>query len=100
LLERAGPFGAGHAEPVMAFPSHVASYAEVVGNGHVRVAVTSGEGPPLKGMAFRAAGTPLGDLLLSRDRRTLHIAGTLSADHWRGTSRPSLRILDAAEPRD
>ncbi len=40
----------------------------------------------------------LGKALLSARGRTLHLAGTLSLDHWRGRPRVQLRIIDAAEP--
>jgi hypothetical protein len=28
----------------------------------------------------------------------MHVAGTLCVDHWGGSTRPQLRILDAADP--
>lgn len=96
-IERAGPFGAGHPEPVFAFPSHRIAYAEPVGNGHVRVSLSGGD-QTLRGIAFRAAGTELGRMLTESRGRALHVAGTLGIDHWQGRRQPSLRILDAAEP--
>jgi len=97
LLERAGPFGAGHPAPVIAFPSHRVSYAEVVGNGHVRAGIAGAAGRSLKAMAFRAADTPIGRRLLARDGEPLHVAGMLSLDHWQGQARPSLKVVDVAE---
>ena len=97
LLERAGPFGAGHPAPMLAFASHLVTYAEAVGNGHVRVGIASGTGVSLKAMAFRAADSPLGRKLLEREGGRLHVAGTLSLDHWQGQSRPTLKIVDLAE---
>ncbi len=97
LLERAAPFGAGHPEPVLAFPAHRVLYAEMVGSGHVRATIGADGGATLKAMAFRAAETPLGKRLLKRDGAPLHIAGTLSAETWQGRTRPSLRIIDIAE---
>ncbi|MCX5479869.1 single-stranded-DNA-specific exonuclease RecJ [Kaistia geumhonensis] len=96
-IERAGPFGAGHPEPVFAFPSHRIAYAEPVGNGHVRVSLSGGD-QTLRGIAFRAAGTELGRMLTESRGRALHVAGTLGIDHWQGRRQPSLRILDVAEP--
>ncbi|MGV8840026.1 MAG: single-stranded-DNA-specific exonuclease RecJ [Bauldia sp.] len=96
-LDRAGPFGAGHPEPVLAFPAHRIAYAEVVSGNHVRAAIAAAGGTTLKAMAFRAAETPLGRRLLARDGGPVHVAGTLSADHWQGRSRPALRILDVAD---
>ena len=101
LVERAGPFGAGHAEPVFALPAHRVAYAEV------RWATRP---PPRhacrRTMAARrcarccsaARASPLGQAIAARRGQALHVAGTLSVDQWQGQRRPSLRILDAAEP--
>lgn len=97
-IESAGPYGAGHPEPVFALPSHRLSFADVVGNGHVRLSVSSSAGESLKGIAFKAAETPLGQFLLGRRGMPLHIAGTLSIDTWQGAERVQLRVLDAADP--
>jgi len=98
LVERAGPFGSGHPEPVFAFPAHRVGYADTVGNCHIRLSLSTGDGTNLKAMAFRAADTVLGRALLSARGRPLHFAGALSIDHWQGRRQPSLRLLDAAEP--
>ena len=98
LVERAGPYGTGHPEPVFAFPAHRIAYAETVGNGHVRLSVSTGEGTKLKAIAFRAAGTPLGNALLAARGRPLHVAGVLTIDQWQARRQPSLRLIDAAEP--
>lgn len=99
-IDRAGPFGAGNPTPVFAFPAHQVRFADVVGaGGHVRCTVSSGDGANLKAIAFRAAGNPLGDALLkARDGQRLHLAGTLTIDHWQGRETVQLRILDAAVP--
>jgi single-stranded-DNA-specific exonuclease len=97
LVERAGPFGTGHPEPVFAFPAHRVDYIEAVGNGHMRLSIATGEGTRLKAIAFRAADGPLGKALVAARGRSLHIAGNLSVDHWQAQRRPSLRVIDAAE---
>jgi single-stranded-DNA-specific exonuclease len=99
-LERAGPFGPGHPAPVFAFPAHRIAYVERVGGEHVRVSLSAGAGANLKAIAFRAASSELGRLLLAARGRPLHVAGTLEIDHWGGAPRPCLRILDAAEPAE
>ncbi|MBB5751222.1 single-stranded-DNA-specific exonuclease RecJ [Prosthecomicrobium pneumaticum] len=96
-LERAGPYGAGHPEPVLAFPAHHVTYAEVVGSGHVRVTLSGGDAV-LKGIAFRSADGPLGRALLAARGRPLHVAGTLSVEHWNGRRQARLRLIDAAQP--
>ena len=100
LLDTAGPYGSGHPEPSFALPGHRITYADVVGNGHVRLTLTAPDGANLKAVAFRAAGGPLGAALLAARGRTLHVAGTLSVDQWQERRQPSLRVLDAAEPAD
>lgn len=99
-IERAGPFGAGNPQPVFAFPAHRARFAEVVGTGgHVRFSLTSDDGARLKAIAFRAADTPLGQALLGAGNDTrLHVAGTLSLDHWQGREEAQLRVVDVAMP--
>jgi single-stranded-DNA-specific exonuclease len=52
----------------------------------------------LKGIAFRAAGSPLGDALLAARGLLVHVAGTVSIDSWQQRRQPSLRILDVATP--
>jgi single-stranded-DNA-specific exonuclease len=99
LLERAGPFGAGHPPPMVAFPAHHITYAEAVGSGHVRAGIAAAAGRSLKAMAFRAAEMPIGRRLLARDGVPLHVAGILSLDHWQGAARPTLKIVDIAEVR-
>jgi len=97
-IARAGPFGAGHAEPVFALPSHTISYAEEVGQAHVRARLRSGDGATINAIAFRAAGKPLGKALLEGRGRSVHAAGTLALDRWRGEERLQLRLMDIATP--
>ena len=95
-IARAGPFGAGHAEPVFALPSHTISYAEEVGQAHVRARLRSGDGTTINAIAFRAAGKPLGKALLESRGRNVHAAGTLALDRWQGEERLQLRLMDIA----
>ena len=44
LLARAGPFGAGNPEPVLALPAHTLAYADPVGENHIRARFKSGDG--------------------------------------------------------
>ena len=52
-LNRAGPFGSGNPEPVIALPSHQLVYADEVGQAHLRVRFKSGDGAIVNGIAFR-----------------------------------------------
>lgn len=96
-IERAGPFGAGNAQPVFAFPAHRVKFAEVAATGgHVRFTLQSGDNARLKGIAFRAAETMLGHALLTAGDTPLHVAGSLTLNHWQGREEVQLRVIDAA----
>ncbi|HZS65347.1 MAG TPA: single-stranded-DNA-specific exonuclease RecJ, partial [Xanthobacteraceae bacterium] len=95
-MARAGPFGAGNPEPVVAIPSHTIAYAEEVGQNHVRARLKGRDGGAIGAIAFRAAGQKLGTALLQQRGRTVHAAGCLSIDRWQGEERVQLRLLDFA----
>lgn len=96
LLERVGPFGVGNPEPRFAFPSVRVVRADVVGEKHVRCTLADQGNGRLGAIAFRAVGSALGDALLRPNGSSLHIAGCLRADQWRGETRVQLQIDDAA----
>ncbi|WJR69591.1 single-stranded-DNA-specific exonuclease RecJ [Neorhizobium sp. CSC1952] len=96
-LEQAGPYGSGHAQPVFAIPAHRLKDARLVGTAHIKVTLEAADGSRLDGIAFRAAETPLGNMLLNSRGAQIHAAGCLSADHWQGSRRIQLRLLDAAK---
>ena len=95
-IARAGPFGAGNAEPILALPSHTVAYAEVVGQAHVRARLRAKDGSVLAAVAFRAANRPLGDALLANRGQPVHAAGTLCIDRWQGVERAQMQICDVA----
>ncbi|WP_137134615.1 single-stranded-DNA-specific exonuclease RecJ [Rhizobium sp. FKY42] len=96
-LEQAGPFGSGHSQPIFAIPAHRVVDSRQIGTSHVKVSLQAMDGSRLEGIAFRAADTPLGQLLLGSRGSQLHVAGSLSADQWQGSRRVQLRITDAAK---
>jgi single-stranded-DNA-specific exonuclease len=101
LIERAGPFGSGNPEPVIALPAHTLVYAEEVGQAHMRVRLKSAEGAGINAIAFRAAGQKeLGAALLASRGRQIHAAGSFALDRWQGEERVQFRLTDiaAAEP--
>src|SRR6202042_2890795 len=97
-LNRAGPFGSGNPEPVLALPSHQLVYADEVGQAHLRVRFKSGDGAIVNGIAFRSIGQKLGNALTAHRGQVLHVAGSLAVDRWQGTERVQLRVLDVAVP--
>ena len=96
LLARAGPFGAGNPEPMLALPSHTLVYADQVGENHIRARLRSGDGKLINAIAFRAMGQPLGKTLLDSRGRPVHAAGHLALDRWQGEARVQLRLSDVA----
>jgi single-stranded-DNA-specific exonuclease len=97
-LERAGPFGAGNPEPVLALPAHTVIFAEAAGQAHVRARLRASDGAVINAIAFRAIGQPLGNALLQSRGAMLHAAGTLCIDRWNGSERVQLRLTDVAQP--
>jgi single-stranded-DNA-specific exonuclease len=98
MLNRAGPFGAGNPEPVLALPSHQLIHADEVGQAHLRLRFKSGDGAIVNGIAFRAVGQPLGNALAQMRGQPLHVAGSLAVDRWQGAERVQLRVMDVAVP--
>jgi len=96
LLARAGPYGAGNPEPLLALPAHTLAYLDPVGENHIRARFKSGSGKFLSAIAFRAAGTPLGQALIDGRGRILHAAGHLALDRWQGDAKVQLRLTDVA----
>ncbi len=96
MLARAGPYGAGNPEPLLALPAHTIAYADPVGENHVRVRLKSGDGKFINAIAFRALGMPLGQALLDNRGRPMHVAGQLAIDRWQGEARVQMRITDVA----
>src|SRR5947209_11021113 len=95
-IARAGPFGAGNPEPVIALPAHTIVYAEEVGQSHMRVRLRAGDGSIINAIAFRASGQKLGIGLGQSRGRSVHAAGTLCLDRWNGVERVQLRMIDIA----
>jgi single-stranded-DNA-specific exonuclease len=96
LLDGLAPFGSANPEPRFAFPN-VRAFVEPVGTGHLRLRVTDAlSSVSLAGIAFRAAETPLGKLLGDAKGRTIHLAGHLRRDTYRGGDAVQLVVDDAA----
>jgi single-stranded-DNA-specific exonuclease len=97
-LHRAGPFGAGNPEPVIALPSHQLVYADEVGQAHLRLRFKSSDGTIVNGIAFRSIGQKLGNALQANRGQILHVAGSLTVDRWQGAERVQMRVIDVAVP--
>jgi len=97
-LNRAGPFGTGNPEPVVALPSHQLVFADEVGQAHLKLRFKAGDGATVNGIAFRSVGQKLGNALTQHRGQLLHVAGCLAVDRYQGGERVQLRVLDVAVP--
>jgi len=96
MIERAGPFGSGNPEPTIVLPAHTVTYAEEVGQAHVRARLRAADGSTVNAIAFRAAGQKLGAALLNSRGRQVHAAGSFAIDRWQGEERVQFRVTDIA----
>ncbi len=95
-IQRLGPFGSGNAEPRFALTDARIIKSDIVGDSHIRCIVTDSSGGKVKAIAFRAAETPLGRLLLNAGNTAIALAGKVKIDRWNGETRVQFQIEDAA----
>ena len=98
LNTQVGPFGMDNPEPLFVLPSVKLYNVDIVGDGHIRTLISDadGGGTRMKAMAFRAAGTPVGQALLKSGLQPMHLAGRLKIDTWNGAEKVEFHIEDAA----
>ena len=99
LQDNVGPFGQENPEPRFVIPSVRVVMADIVGESHVRLQITDAEGGTrMKAVAFRAVGTPLGDMLLSsKSGRLLHLLGQFKINHWNGVDSVEFLVDDVSD---
>ena len=96
-ITRLAPFGAANPEPRFVFPGVRIVHAEPVGTGHLRCTLADPlDNIRLRAVAFRVAGTPLGQFFAETRGAAIHVAGHLRRDSWRGGDAVQLSIDDAA----
>jgi single-stranded-DNA-specific exonuclease len=96
-ITRLAPFGAANPEPRFVFNGVRVTHAEAAGTGHLRCTLADPlDKVRLAAIAFRVAGTPLGEFLASTGGTAIHVAGRLRRDGWRGSDAVQLMIDDAA----
>lgn len=96
-LELAGPYGMGWPGPRLAVGPVRLVNADVVGTDHLRVIAAGEDGRSFKAIAFRAAGSELGQTLLHGARgRRLWLAGRAKIDDWGSVPKVELHLEDAA----
>ena len=95
-IERVGPYGADHPQPMFVFANMHIAYAERVRGGHVRCSFADDSGQRISGICFRADETGLSDVLLAPNPGRVHVAGKLKQDEWKGRIRIDLNVEDLA----
>lgn len=101
MLAQAAPYGMGNPEPRMVIPQAFIMEMDVLKESHLRFFVTGKDGGGrLKCMAFRAVGSPLGELLAKSKGRPIHLAGYARAELWQGKRYVTFHVEDAAEADD
>lgn len=97
-FQRMAPFGPGNPEPTFAAADVRVERPMPLRGGHVRVTLTDRSGGRLKAVAWRCEDTELGRRLLV-EGGSIHVAGRLKPDDWKGREGVELEIEDAADPR-
>ena len=96
-IDRLAPFGAGNPEPRFVLPGVRVAHAELVGSSHLRCTLADPlDTARLRAIAFRVAGTPLGQFLAETRGAAIHVAGHLRRDSWCGGDAAQLVLDDAA----
>jgi single-stranded-DNA-specific exonuclease len=95
-LDRIGPYGQGHPEPVFALADVRVPFAKLVKEEHVRFTLEDARGARVSGIAFRAMKSPLGEALLKRDA-VYHAAVRVKKNEWNGNTKAEVEIVDLAE---
>lgn len=86
-----GPFGVGAPEPVFMLKDVCITGIRRIGVNHLRFTAEDSSGR-LESIAWRADGTPIGDVLRRGGR--VDLAGRLKVDTWNGRERVQLETLD------
>jgi single-stranded-DNA-specific exonuclease len=89
-----GPFGSAAPEPLFVIPNARAEGARRVGDSHVAFELAGEDGSRLRAIAFRVADQAEGAAIFRRE--SLHVAGRLRADAWRGAKAVQLEVVDVA----
>ncbi len=94
-LERIGPFGQGNPNIRVVVEGVVNLRPEWVKEQHVKTLFTHPLSKlRLSGIAFRVAGSPLGEALLATRGKKINVAGQLRVQEWNGARNVSMTIDD------
>ncbi len=97
-IETLAPFGTSNPEPRFVLSSVQVVKTKIVGENHIQCFIKDSgvSGSTIKGIAFRALNTELGDLLMGSNDRPIHLAGHLNINHWNGNEYINFQVVDGA----
>ncbi|MGN1063411.1 MAG: DHHA1 domain-containing protein, partial [Alphaproteobacteria bacterium] len=95
-LSLLAPFGESNPEPRFVLKNVMISRPILLKNGHITCSLTGRGGKYLSAIAFRAADTPLGDVLMNARHQYFHVAGFLKQETWKGKTKLQIQIHDIA----
>jgi single-stranded-DNA-specific exonuclease len=97
-LERLGPFGQGNPQVRLVIQNAVNLKPEWTSSGeHLKTFLIDRlSNARLSAIAFRAAGTKLGDALMATRGKEISVAGQLRLSEWNGKPQVSFHIEDIA----
>jgi single-stranded-DNA-specific exonuclease len=94
-LDRIGPFGAGHPDPVLALASVRVRFAKKVGEAHLRLTLEDSRGKGVRAIAFNVANDPIGEALQVRDA-VVHVAVRVKRNAYNGSESAEVELVDAS----
>jgi single-stranded-DNA-specific exonuclease len=95
-IDRLAPFGMGNPAPKFIFSEVMVDSYQLIKDQHLKCRFTHGDGVMVEGIGFRIKDTPLGQTLMDRSRRPLHLLASPKLDTWGGKTKVSLMIEDVA----
>jgi single-stranded-DNA-specific exonuclease len=92
-----GPYGMANEEPLFVLPNVKLQMVDVVGGAHVKCMIVDAEGGSrIKAIAFRAADTEMGEVMLKKQGAPMHVVGFIRINSWNGNETAELHIKDVA----
>ncbi len=95
-IDQAGPFGAGMPGPRIAFADCRVRYATIIGESHLKLTLSDGNGAYIQGIYFRAFENEIGEQLINAKDQLFHFVGKLEVDEWTGQKKSKFIIEDVA----
>jgi single-stranded-DNA-specific exonuclease len=97
-IDRIGPFGMGHPEPIFALAEVRVNFSAPVKGDHVRFVFEDASGVKLRGIAFRAMASGIGPALLAKEG-AFHAAVRLKRNAFNGRESAEVELVDLAPAR-